>query len=163
MSPQQLQSIFHVESHDAVPQYEVIQLLHHHSEESSAQQYNNYRRRKRSIEEVSLPIDKHHVKKDLSKTPYYSEAKMGANKLNSLMHDTRKDVKHIHEHKVQVDAFGQKLNLTLKKTQGLFKKGELHNLPMWYMDKEANATHGINLEKIEDMVSLNIFYRFLAL
>ncbi|XP_075164833.1 sol narae metalloprotease isoform X2 [Haematobia irritans] len=158
MSPQQLQSIFHVEDHESVPQYEVIKLLHHNNEELSAQQYSNYRRRKRSIEEfTSHANDLHHIKKDLSKTPYYSATKM-ASKTKALNHldntnesnSKRKDVKHIEEHKVQVHAFGEKLNLTLKKTQGLFKKGELHNLPMWFMDKEANATHGINLEKIVD-------------
>uniref|UniRef100_A0A1I8MSH3 Uncharacterized protein n=1 Tax=Musca domestica TaxID=7370 RepID=A0A1I8MSH3_MUSDO len=156
MSPQQLQSIFHVDSHDAVPQYEIVQLLHEHSADasSSAQpQYSNYRRRKRSLDELSPndTSDVHHVKKDLSKTPYFSEVKMSSKKANSL-HDgsKRKHVKDIHEHKVQLAAFGEKLNLTLKKTQGLYKKGELHKLPMWYMNEDANATHGVNLEKIED-------------
>ncbi|XP_058983529.1 A disintegrin and metalloproteinase with thrombospondin motifs like isoform X1 [Musca domestica] len=156
MSPQQLQSIFHVDSHDAVPQYEIVQLLHEHSADasSSAQpQYSNYRRRKRSLDELSPndTSDAHHVKKDLSKTPYFSEVKMSSKKANSL-HDgsKRKHVKDIHEHKVQLAAFGEKLNLTLKKTQGLYKKGELHKLPMWYMNEDANATHGVNLEKIED-------------
>ncbi|XP_059224875.1 A disintegrin and metalloproteinase with thrombospondin motifs like [Stomoxys calcitrans] len=153
MSAQQLQSIFQVEHHDAVPQYEVIQLLHHHNEELSAQQYSNYRRRKRSIQEnTPKAFDSHHVKKDLSKTSYYSEIKLGSQKPSNHLGDIHKGkpVKHIDEHKVQVHAFGEKLNLTLKKTQGLFKKGELHNLPMWFMEKEANATHGINLEKIVD-------------
>lgn len=83
MTLEQLRSIFHVESQDLVPHYEVIHLTHHGTVE--------HKLSKRSIE-TSFPIslhqnnkfndentrrksDSHHVKKDLSKSTYYSELK----------------------------------------------------------------------------------------
>lgn len=91
MSSEQLRSIFHVESQDLVPHYEVIHLTHHGTTEHSIS--------KRSIASASssdsaasasLPLtqtnlfddaktqqkfNSHHVKKDLSKSAYYSELK----------------------------------------------------------------------------------------
>ncbi|KNC34612.1 hypothetical protein FF38_09364 [Lucilia cuprina] len=177
MSPQQLQSIFHVDSPDAVPHYEVIELLHHNTQEPASQpQYshsNHYRRRRRSVEPLlqmqDLKQQQHqlrdsqHVKKDLSKNPYYSELKEKSTKsrtsINSILETTSssssaaksdKEIKDIKEHKVSFNAFGKNLNLTLKQTEGLFKNGQVHRLPMWYVDNEMNATHGLNLQKIED-------------
>lgn len=167
MSPQQLQSIFHVDTHEAVPHYEVIQLLHHNNQEP-ATHFNHYRRRKRSIETTIQQLQEHkkthHVKKDLSKNPYYSELKsesLKSSHTNSVYETAEhrpKDIKDIKEHKVSLNAFGKDLNLTLKQTQGLFKNGHLHRLPMWFADNEANTTQGVNLEKIEDEVSLYIIY-----
>lgn len=86
MSSEQLQSIFHVESQDLVPHYEVIHLVHHGTSERSIS--------KRSIsptlpwssgasaaknsffdEKTQQKLNSHHVKKDLSKSAYYSELK----------------------------------------------------------------------------------------
>ena len=164
MSPQQLQSIFHVDTPDAVPHYEVVQLLHHDSQEPASQNqlYNHYRRRRRSVEplaDIKENMDyeeMNHVKKDLSKNPYYSELKTKSVKAlhsNSVYEPVAKDVKDMKEHKVSFNAFGKDLNLTLKQTESLFKNGHLHRLPMWYVDNEANATHGLNIQKIEDEVS----------
>ncbi|KAM7344450.1 sol narae metalloprotease isoform 3-T3 [Cochliomyia hominivorax] len=169
MSPHQLQSIFHVDTPDAVPHYEVVQLLHHNTQEPATQQYNsqNYRRRKRSVEPLQQQQEQiqdlkqqqqrntQHVKKDLSKNPYYSELKEKSAKsihTNSVYEAVKadKELKDIKEHKVSFNAFGKNLNLTLKQTQGLFKDGQVHRLPMWYVDNEMNATHGLNLQKIED-------------
>ena len=164
MSAQQLQSIFHVDTADAVPHYEVVQLLHHDSQEPAThdQLYNHYRRRRRSVEALAEIKDNmayeemNHVKKDLSKSPYYSELKTKSVKAlhsNSVYEPVAKDVKDMKEHKVSFKAFGKDLNLTLKQTDSLFKNGHLHRLPMWYVDNEANATHGLNIQKIEDEVS----------
>lgn len=84
MTLEQLRSIFHVESQDLVPHYEVIHLTHHGTVE--------HKLSKRSIATASSAIslhqnnqfddpttqkksDSHHVKKDLSKSTYYSELK----------------------------------------------------------------------------------------
>ncbi|XP_065369618.1 A disintegrin and metalloproteinase with thrombospondin motifs like isoform X2 [Calliphora vicina] len=163
MSPQQLQSIFHVDSADAVPHYEVVQLLHHnHPEPATQTHHSHYRRRKRSVEPLQQmqdlkqqTRDSQHVKKDLSKNPYYSQLKEKSSKAvhsNSVFEAAKSDkqIKDIKEHKVSFNAFGKDLNLTLKQTQGLFKNGQVHRLPMWYVDNETNTTHGLNLQKIED-------------
>lgn len=84
MTLEQLRSIFHVESQDLVPHYEVIHLTHHGTTEHKVS--------KRSIATASSSAVKshqnnqfddvtihksysHHVKKDLSKSAYYSELK----------------------------------------------------------------------------------------
>lgn len=164
MSPQQLQSVFHVDTPDDVPHYEVVQLLHHNIQEPATQQHlSHYRRRKRSVEPLQQMLDHkqrldtQHVKKDLSKNPYYSEIKeksASSWSTNSVYEPAKQEFKDIKkEHKVSFNAFGKDLNLTLKQTEGLFKNGQVHRLPMWYVDNEANATHGLNLKKIEDEVS----------
>lgn len=84
MTLEQLRSIFHVESQDLVPHYEVIHLTHHGTVE--------HKLSKRSVATASSAIsqhqnnqfddpitqkksDSHHVKKDLSKSAYYSDLK----------------------------------------------------------------------------------------
>lgn len=186
MSATQLRDVFHVDDVNSVPHYELVTLTHH----STAQHV----RKKRSIESGSAAIaradslnsvissDKlshsnlvgnHHVKKDLSKSPY-------SEKLNSVFGDKsdlnsgkRKsqaandeaptsakpseksaysDVKlsDISEHKVSFDAFGAKLNLTLKPTEGLFRKGP-QSLKMWHALPDPNATDGIDYKEIKSV------------
>ncbi|XP_039227833.1 uncharacterized protein LOC6531889 isoform X3 [Drosophila yakuba] len=140
MTPDQLQSVFHVDTHDAVPHYELVQ-LHHHE--------NNHNRRRRSIGEgpkVNAALPPHHVKKDLSKNAYYSELKHEA--LGSGgNHLFAPEVSAIKSHNVSFSAFGQHLNLSLRATQGLFK-GAPHQLRMWTVGSEPNATHGLDLQEI---------------
>ncbi|XP_053966422.1 uncharacterized protein LOC128868400 isoform X1 [Anastrepha ludens] len=169
MSPTQLQSVFHVDSVNAVPHYEVVQLLHHSFDDgvATASLPEHYRRRRRrSINSVALDTDAratlkepHHVKKDLSKNPYYSELKAAANApgaggVNSLEQATRgkfpSDLRELKEHKVSFNAFGENLNLTLKRTDSLFKGGSPHTLRMWTVRDEANATHGLDMEEVYD-------------
>ncbi|KAH8336963.1 hypothetical protein KR059_009298, partial [Drosophila kikkawai] len=146
MSPEQLQSVFHVDTHDAVPHYELVQLLHH--DEHSLRQ-----RRRRSIGESPKPhaaLPPHHVKKDLSKNAYYSELKHKASMASGGSggnHLLGPDVSSIKAHNVSFSAFGQHLNLTLRATQGLFK-GAPHQLRMWSVGSEPNATHGLDLQEI---------------
>ncbi|KAH8318301.1 hypothetical protein KR074_002051 [Drosophila pseudoananassae] len=138
MSPEQLQSVFHVDTHDAVPHYELVQLLHHD---------NHQLRRRRSIgDSPARTLPPHHVKKDLSKNAYYSELKhqaMGSGG-NHLYEPSVSDIK---SHNVSFSAFGQNLNLSLRATQGLFK-GAPHELRMWSVGSEPNATHGLDLQEI---------------
>ncbi|XP_041450197.1 uncharacterized protein LOC111071375 isoform X3 [Drosophila obscura] len=141
MSSEQLQSVFHVDTHDAVPHYEVVQLLHH----------DNHQRRRRSISDsqkaaTASHLPPHHVKKDLSKNSYYSEMKhqamsSGGNHLSGL------DVSAIQSHNVSFSAFGHHMNLTLRATKGLFKDAP-HQLRMWSVGSEPNATHGLDLQEI---------------
>ncbi|XP_017838246.1 uncharacterized protein LOC108596720 isoform X4 [Drosophila busckii] len=145
MSPEQLHSVFHVNTHDAVPEYELVQLLH------QTPQSQQLQRRRRSIASSSsssaLPM--HHVKKDLSKNSYYSELKQhakasaGANQLQGA------DISDIKAHNVSFSAFGRQLNLTLHATEGLFK-GAPHNLRMWSVGSEPNATHGLDLQELHN-------------
>lgn len=142
MSPEQLQSVFHVDTHDAVPDYELVQLLHHTPQLR--------RRRSIAVAAPSAATPPHHVKKDLSKNAYYSELKQQANSAggggNSLLGS---DVSAIKAHNVSFSAFGRHMNLTLRATQGLFK-GAPHELRMWSVGSEPNATHGLDMQEIID-------------
>ncbi|BFG03148.1 A disintegrin and metalloproteinase with thrombospondin motifs 1 [Drosophila madeirensis] len=136
MSLEQLQSVFHVDTHDAVPNYEVVQLLHH----------DNHQRRRRSISATATALPPHHVKKDLSKNSNYSEMKhdaiaLGGNHLSGI------DVSAIQSHNFSFSAFGHHMNLTLRATKGLFKDAA-HQMRMWSVGSEPNATHGLDLQEI---------------
>ncbi|KAL7736481.1 hypothetical protein ACLKA6_019681 [Drosophila palustris] len=142
MSPEQLQSVFHVDTHDAVPDYELVQLLHHTPHAA-------LQRKRRSIGESlgnPTPLPPHHVKKDLSKNAYYSELKQQA-AAGGSNHLFGSDVSSIKSHNVSFSAFGQHMNLTLRATQGLFK-GAPHELRMWSVGSEPNATHGLDMQEI---------------
>lgn len=93
MTLEQIRSIFHVESQELVPHYEVIHLTHHGTVEHNLS--------KRSVATASSAIsvhqnnqfddpitnkksDSHHVKKDLSKSSYYSEWKKTSIPLKQL-------------------------------------------------------------------------------
>ncbi|KAL9920559.1 sol narae metalloprotease isoform 2-T4 [Glossina fuscipes fuscipes] len=159
MSPHQLRAIFHVDTYDSIPNYEIVQLLHHNSDAEAFNHLPHYRRRRRSIEDTLPTETEIHqpIKKDLSKSAYYSKLKREQYKRNEhvnsvyagLADDLRKEFKK--EHKITFEAFGENINLTLRPTQGLFKDaGGAHKLPMWYVHPEANATNGLNIQKIED-------------
>ncbi|XP_049309263.1 uncharacterized protein LOC105228706 isoform X5 [Bactrocera dorsalis] len=165
MSPTQLQSVFHVDDVNAVPHYEVVQLLHNSFDDGLASLPEHYRRRRRrsinSVDGDARPTIKepHHVKKDLSKNPYYSELKAAANTpgaggVNSLQQAANGkfagDLRELKEHKVSFNAFGENLNLTLKRTDSLFKGGSPHTLRMWTVRDEANATHGLDMQEVFD-------------
>lgn len=83
MTSEQLRSIFHVESQDLVPNYEVINLMHHGlSEHRISKRSINVSpsfisRSNNQFEDLNAKrkLSSHHVKKDLSKSAYYSELK----------------------------------------------------------------------------------------
>ncbi|XP_060655501.1 LOW QUALITY PROTEIN: A disintegrin and metalloproteinase with thrombospondin motifs like [Drosophila nasuta] len=144
MSPEQLHSVFHVDTHDAVPEYELVQLLHHTPQAG-------LQRRRRSIGEslsvATSPQPPHHVKKDLSKNSYYSELKQKAAAGGGGNNLLGADISDIKAHNVSFSAFGRHMNLTLRATQGLFK-GAPHELRMWSVGSEPNATHGLDMQEI---------------
>uniref|UniRef100_A0A182P6X2 Uncharacterized protein n=1 Tax=Anopheles epiroticus TaxID=199890 RepID=A0A182P6X2_9DIPT len=57
----------------------------------------------------------------------------------------------ISEHRVEFDAFGEKVNLTLHKTEGLLRGGA-HSLRMWNVRSDPNSTQGLVYEEIHDEV-----------
>lgn len=193
MSASQLREVFHVDHVNSVPHYELVTLTHHNTAQ--------HVRKKRSIDSgppsaiaqsdslsslinsssstssgrnSNLVGNNHHVKKDLSKTPY-------SDKLNSVFDEKKpsksdlkfdksgattpknvySDVKlsDISEHKVSFDAFGANLNLTLHPTEGLFQKGP-QMLKMWHALPNPNATDGIDYRPIK-WVSQLLNFRFL--
>ncbi|KAJ6645511.1 A disintegrin and metalloproteinase with thrombospondin motifs 16 [Pseudolycoriella hygida] len=137
MSESQLRSIFHVDSQDLVPHYELIKLTHH----GTVHHLN-----KRSVNTISESDGKqkasssvHHVKKDLSKSAYFSELK------NSLAQ--QQIISNVSEHNVSLSAFGNIYNLTLRPTDGLFKDGP-QAMRMWSVDTNPNATQGLQYDEI---------------
>ncbi|XP_037032459.1 A disintegrin and metalloproteinase with thrombospondin motifs 1 isoform X2 [Bradysia coprophila] len=161
MSESQLRSIFHVDSHDLVPHYELIKLTHHGT---------SHHINKRSTNTISTSDKKstssaqHHVKKDLSKSAYFSELKnsiaqqqqisenisINSNRNNaSSDSDTtvHVDLGNVSEHNVSLSAFGNVYNLTLRPTDGLFKDGP-QGMRMWSVDTNPNATQGLEYDEI---------------
>lgn len=163
MSESQLQSIFHVDSQDLVPHYELIKLTHHGT---------SHHIKKRSINTISTSDKKstasssssaHHVKKDLSKSSYFSELKNSIAQqqisenisINSNSNNASKDsdttvlvdLGNVSEHNVSLSAFGNNYNLTLRPTDGLFKDGP-QAMRMWSVDTNPNATQGLEYDEI---------------
>lgn len=199
MSAAQLQEVFHVDHPDAVPHYELVQLVHH----SNHQPVN---RRKRSIEtgggggqssKTGNQLDgggNHHVKKDLSKVRFSEKASESAvpvkkrtvkpevesgvseaaeqilpemqpqegqnQKQKQKPADSDSDsevnkisdvsIRDIKQHRVSFSAFGENVNLTLDKTEGLFGEEGPHSLRMWNVRVDPNATQGLVYEEIHE-------------
>lgn len=161
MSPEQLQAVFHVEDVNSVPNYELVQLEHLGTEHNG-----ELLRRRRSADNSMFGSanskDSQHVKKDLSKSPYYSELKHhaqsdggGSASANSISDQSYReklknlDLSGIKEHNVSLSAFGEVFNLTLRPTDGLFKNGP-DSLRMFTIRSEPNATHGLALEEVSN-------------
>ncbi|XP_058128952.1 A disintegrin and metalloproteinase with thrombospondin motifs like isoform X2 [Anopheles coustani] len=53
------------------------------------------------------------------------------------------------EHRVSFAAFGENVNLTLRKTEGLLRGGA-HSLRMWNVRSDPNSTQGLVYEEIHD-------------
>lgn len=194
MSTAQLQEVFHVDHPDAVPHYELIQLMHHTNQPSVG-------RRKRSIEtgpsKRGNQLDgggggNHHVKKDLSKVRFSEKASESAvpakkrtvkqpdatgsggggsvsEQILPEMQPPAKEpadsdsenkigddvsIRDIKQHRVSFSAFGESVNLTLEKTEGLFGEEGPHSLRMWNVRVDPNATQGLVYEEIHEEVSV---------
>lgn len=66
---------------------------------------------------------------------------------NSRLSDV--SIRDINQHRVSFSAFGENLNLTLEKTEGLFRDGP-HSLRMWNVRVDPNATQGLAYEEIHE-------------
>lgn len=183
MSPTQLQQVFHVDEVNQVPNYELIKLTHlstaHHVRKKrsieTASNSVSSSGSKISSNKNNL-VSNHHVKKDLSKVPIDDKLNsiFGAELKKEKIYDAAAQrqsssaesekvrisdltLSDIKEHKVSFDAFGQRLNLTLKPTEGLLKEGT-QSLKMWHAHPDPNATDGINYEEVPPQVRLVQFY-----
>lgn len=109
MTTEQLQSIFHVNSHGSVPPYEVIRLKHHGTHHNIVKRSINHRTSQQHLQNLS-PADNnqiggvggsssskqqlHHVKKDLSKSAYYSELKRESN--HNKLNTNKSEIKNVN-------------------------------------------------------------------
>ncbi|XP_035784760.1 uncharacterized protein LOC118462830 isoform X3 [Anopheles albimanus] len=165
MSSAQLQEVFHVDHPDLVPHYELIKLQHHTNQQPVLSS-----RRKRSIEtgapngvsdtagstDPQQQQQQHHVKKDLSKVRFTEKvselpAKRPAGQFKpSVGAAVGPSIADIGEHRVSFEAFGENVNLTLRKTEGLLRGGAAHSLRMWNVRSDPNSTQGLVYEEIHD-------------
>lgn len=155
MSPSQLREVFHVEHKELVPNYEVVELTHqttnHHSINKRSINSDNLLSKNKvsSLSDSSdskskvLSKNNHHVKKDLS-----------VDKATKPTIFDDYDLKKIKQHNVLFSAFGERLNLTLKPTQGLFRDGP-NLLKMWHVRPDANASQGLFYERIVEVSVLS--------
>lgn len=177
MSAAQLQSVFHIEHPNDVPPYDLVEITHLGSTHS-------HHMVKRNVAANALPTSdkssEHHVKKDLSKSAYYSELKNANHTTNSKeatsdesipstiapppLSDSDQisrsvDLSNLSEHNVSISAFGETYNLTLRPTKGLFKNGP-QSLKMWMVHSDANATQGLQYDEVIDV---SIFFLLIDL
>lgn len=178
MSPSQLQEIFHVDDKELVPNYEVVKLVHqstnHHIDKRSINSNNlfnndnsfsvNSNKFSDSVNNSTKIKNKnnHHVKKDLSKSPFADKSANNGGNNDAIVGPPRDipadvnvnfkdyDLKSVKQHNVSFSAFGELLNLTLKPTEGLFKNGP-NSLKMWHVRPDANASQGLFYEKVEEV------------
>jgi hypothetical protein len=150
MSPSQLREVFHVEHRSLVPNYELVELTHqltnHHSINKRSINSDNLLSKNKvfSLSDNNnsdsrgkskvMSKNNHHVKKDLSKVKKFVDY----------------DLKNVQQHNVSFDAFGERLNLALKPTQGLFRDGP-NLLKMWHVKADANASQGLFYERVEEV------------
>lgn len=176
MSPSQLRDIFHVDDINLVPNYEIVKLVHHTNHHSinkrsidSNNLFSSNTKNSLSInsdsvsDKKSVSKNNHHVKKDLSKIPYFDKGEYNEkNSFNSKKFTSNNEnIKlnfnnNVKQHNVSFSAFGDVLNLTLKPTEGLFKNGP-NSLKMWNVRSDPNATQGLVYEEVEE-VSFVLFY-----
>lgn len=127
MSAEQLRAIFHVDSHESVPHYEVIHLTHHGTE--------NHALSKRSISSsasitqmlnnpqndgnigTQQKYHSHHVKKDLSKSTYYSNSKRTSSTSKSSTNNLNSASRNIQPNDNYENSLINNLNQTTKLTQ----------------------------------------------
>jgi len=121
MTIEELQSTFHVNNHDLVPEYEVVHINHH-----------NIRRRS---------IDR---KSDYNKLVPTEDEKSK----NNLFGKARETFKERPESaRIDLKAFGRPLRLSLVRTEGLFKKS---GLKIWTVEPNATAQHGVEYVELPE-------------
>lgn len=157
MSPDELRSIFHVDSADQVPHYEIVQLNHL----SLTPNTNDHSVKRRSINTNNVN-EIHHVKKDLSKTEYYKKLKsenrisnsenfsVSDKQLDKNYENNLKKLSDIKEHNVTFSAFGEEYNLTLRRPDGHLIKGGPQSLRMWEVTADPNNKQELKYEEITD-------------
>lgn len=156
MSPAQLQSIFHVDSQDSVPHYEVIKLMHHGTSHHNIKkrQVNTFETTDKTTKSTKpLP---HHVKKDLSKNAYYSAVKNAlfvqnaTTTRNGVAHDATvdddDDSKNFHNYSSYSGNSSVSDSSNYINTSGIRKKVDLSNI----------REHNVSLSAFGDVYNLTL-------
>lgn len=159
MTTQQLSSIFYEENVNSIPYYELVKLTHH----GTIQYGSAVRRRRRNTSENRKEVSFKDIeseagskKKEIRKSP--SSRKIEEQPLADSYKQAQKrfgllDLKYIKEHNVSFSAFGNILNLTLRRTETLFRDGP-QSLRMWTVTNDSSLNHNLNInEKMSNEVS----------
>ncbi|XP_041980947.1 A disintegrin and metalloproteinase with thrombospondin motifs 1 isoform X5 [Aricia agestis] len=170
MTPDELRNVFHVEHQSHVPQYHLVHLTHHLARRniptSHPSNFHTPNSGKVAHDKISdwknppsLLNDEMFVKaKDLIKdvdiigdlnltVPVEFDV---SNSSESVSDSEFGDTEHAVEnqdpdvHRLQFEAFGKKLNLTLRRQEGLVKKDGLR---MWRVLTNESQPHGVDYEE----------------
>ncbi|GLV36364.1 sol narae [Carabus blaptoides fortunei] len=129
MSVAELRSTFHVDSHELVPDYEIVH-IHHISTRSidsggGGRKSGGRNSVNQSSSKDSLPLtSKSSVPSKISES-------------QALLRD--------HKAELRLEAFGKPMNLSLVRTEGLIKKS---GLKLWTVEPNATSQHGVEYVEI---------------
>ncbi|XP_028166740.1 A disintegrin and metalloproteinase with thrombospondin motifs 2 isoform X3 [Ostrinia furnacalis] len=173
MTADELRNVFHVEHQTSVPDYHLVSLTHHlarrhipsgHSSNTHSLNPGKIPHEKTvskpwktETSPPSLLNDEMFVKAkeyikdvdiigDLNNTVSLEFAVSNSSEVSDVS-----DKEHVVEdqdddvHKIEMEAFGKKLNLVLKKQEGLFKK---EGLKMWKVLTNETQPHGVDYEEM---------------
>ncbi|XP_063833736.1 A disintegrin and metalloproteinase with thrombospondin motifs like isoform X2 [Ostrinia nubilalis] len=173
MTADELRNVFHVEHQTSVPDYHLVSLTHHlarrhipsgHSSNTHSLNPGKIPHEKTASKpwktETSPPSllndemfvkAKEYIKDvdiigDLNNTVSLEFGVSNSSEVSDVS-----DKEHVVEdqdddvHKIEMEAFGKKLNLVLKKQEGLFKK---EGLKMWKVLTNETQPHGVDYEEM---------------
>lgn len=183
MTADEIRNVFHVEHHSLVPDYHLVSLIHHmarrnipsghpsntHSlnpgkiphEKTASKPWKTetsppsllndemFVKAKEYIKDVDIIGDLNNTVSVQFSVSNSSEVSEDDSDKEHAVEDQDEDV-----HKIEMEAFGKKLNLVLKKQEGLFKK---EGLKMWKVLTNESQPHGVDYEEMAS-VSSNINY-----
>lgn len=146
MSIDELKNVFHVEHHSSVPEYRVIQLNHHVPEthelagHSSPSAFHSIF----GDEAIHDKFCKNELKYSKFINENHKSRRLGSMKDTLTVDEDLKD----GDHRIRTTAFGKLIDLNLRKTEGLFKKG---GLKMWNIISNKTQPHGVQFITYQEM------------
>lgn len=143
MSAEELRNVFHVDHHSSVPEYRLIQLNHHVSKRHVLAGHS-------SNVVSSFGGKSAHDKASKDDLKRANKFFAGPGKLQDTL--TVDEELEDGVHRIRFEAFGEPVELKLRKTEGLFKK---EGLKMWTVVSNETQPHGVEFVETE-MVSLKI-------
>lgn len=144
MSADELRNVFHVDHHSSVPEYRLIQLNHHVSKRHVLAGHSS------NVLSSSIGGKSAHDKSskdDLKRVKFSNKFFGGPGKLQDTL--TVDEELEDGVHRIRFEAFGEPVELKLRKTEGLFKK---EGLKMWTVVSNETQPHGVEFVETE-MVS----------
>lgn len=142
MSSEQLQSIFHVDRQELVPHYEVIRLTHHGtSHHSISKRSINHQSKNQFVDNIQKLNSQHHVKKDLSKSAYYSDLKRASNQQLSNSNNSNNKNFFINKSQIKKNSFSNKDE----------KEWKLAEQPQQQQPQQEQNVHKFD-ENIQDVI-----------